>query len=61
MNNMKFWFILIFAVIWVIFWPIAVIWALNTLFSLSIVLNFWNWLSVIVLVVTLGMTLNNKK
>lgn len=29
--------------------PLAVIWALNTLFQLGIDYTFWNWLAVIVL------------
>lgn len=29
--------------------PLAVIWALNTLFSLGIAYTFWNWLAVVVL------------
>ena len=29
--------------------PVAVIWALNTLFQLGIDYTFWNWLAVIVL------------
>ena len=30
-------------------WPILVIWAINTLFSVAIPLTFWTWLSVVIL------------
>lgn len=33
----------------VIFYPLAIIWALNTLFGLSIAYSFVNWLAIIVL------------
>lgn len=29
--------------------PLAVIWALNTLFSLNIPFTFWTWLAVVIL------------
>jgi len=32
-----------------IFFPLAVIWATNTLFNLNIPYTFWTWLSVVVL------------
>lgn len=32
--------------------PFAVIWALNTLFSLGIAYTFWTWLAVVVLNLT---------
>jgi hypothetical protein len=37
-----------------IFWPLAVIWALNTLFGLTIQFTFWTWLAVFVLTATLN-------
>lgn len=33
--------------------PLAVIWALNTLFSLGIAFTFWSWLAVVVLQLTI--------
>lgn len=33
----------------IIFFPFAVIWALNTLFGLTIGYTFWTWLAVVVL------------
>ena len=35
----------------IIFWPLGAIWALNTLFTLTIPYTFWSWLAVVVLVV----------
>lgn len=30
-----------------IFWPFAIVWALNTLFpAANIILNFWTWLAI---------------
>ncbi len=34
--------------------PLAIIWALNTLFLLAIPYNFWTWLAVVVLLLLLG-------
>ncbi len=34
--------------------PLAIIWALNTLFLLEIPYNFWTWLAVVVLLLLLG-------
>jgi hypothetical protein len=38
----------------VLFWPFAVIWALNTLFAFGIAYTFWNWLAMVVLVAFFG-------
>jgi cobalamin biosynthesis protein CobD/CbiB len=35
-------------------WPLAVIWALNTLFGLAIGYTISNWLAVMILFATLG-------
>lgn len=44
---------LIFILVAVIFGPLAIIWALNTLFPvLAIPYTFWNWLAVVVLNLT---------
>lgn len=45
----------------VIFAPLATIWALNTLFSLGILYNFWTWLAVIVMNLTWAYKPNFKK
>jgi uncharacterized BrkB/YihY/UPF0761 family membrane protein len=45
--------IILIALLLIIFAPITTIWALNTLFPiLAIPYNFWSWLAVIVLNVT---------
>ena len=41
-------------------WPLAIIWALNTLFNLSILYTFWTWLAGVVLLITLQ-TISIKK
>ncbi len=35
-------------------WPLAIIWAVNTLFSFGIAYTFWNWLAVLVLTISFG-------
>ena len=35
-------------------WPLAIIWAVNTLFGLGIAYTFWNWLAVLVLTTSFG-------
>jgi|SanBayMetagenome_1026888.scaffolds.fasta_scaffold02863_9 hypothetical protein len=39
--------------------PFAIIWALNTLFSLGIPFDFWSWLSAFVLLGALKVKLTN--
>ncbi len=41
-------------ILWVFLWPLAAIWALNTLFGLAIAYSFWNWLAMVVLVAFFG-------
>lgn len=42
-------FILV-VIAFVVFWPLAIIWALNTVFiTLSIPYTFWTWLGVVIL------------
>ena len=58
--------ILVLAVCAMIAWPLAIIWALNTLFiTLSIPYSFWTWLAVAVLNVStfggLASTIKNTK
>ncbi len=46
-------FLLVFIVLAVVFGPLAILWALNTLFPvLAIPYTFWNWLAVVVLNLT---------
>lgn len=54
---MKTWFgttLVLTIIIWVFLWPLAAIWALNTLFGLGIAYSFWNWLAMVVLVAFFG-------
>jgi hypothetical protein len=41
-------------ILWVFLWPLAAIWALNTLFALGIGYTFVNWLAMVVLVAFFG-------
>lgn len=41
-------------IVWIVLWPLAVIWAVNTLFAFNIAYTFWTWLAVIVLTATFG-------
>ena len=54
--------IVLVAIILVIFMPLAVIWAMNTLFGMAIAYNFWTWLATFVLcgIVSPKPPLNNK-
>jgi hypothetical protein len=52
MNDFKFGVIawsVAFALVMLLLWPFATIWALNTLFALKIAVTFETWLAVIVL------------
>ena len=49
------------AVLAIIFWPYAIIWAVNTLFGFNIAYTFINWLAVLVLTATFGKTTVNTK
>lgn len=33
----------------IVFWPLAIVWAFNALFSTTIPYNFWSWLAVCIL------------
>ena len=37
-----------------VFWPFAIIWAVNTLFAFEIAYTFWTWLAVLVLTISFG-------
>ena len=45
----------------VLFWPFAIIWAANTLFSLGIAYTFWTWLAAMIIMVAFGKTHVNIK
>jgi hypothetical protein len=45
----------------IVFWPLAAIWAVNTLFGFTIAYTFWNWLAVVVLVALFGKANVNVK
>jgi len=54
--------VLAFAVLAVIFGPLATLWAVNTLFPLlAIPYNFYSWLAVVVLNLTLRSSVSFKK
>lgn len=54
--------ILAFAVVAVIFGPLATLWAVNTIFPmLAIPYNFYSWLAVVVLNLTLRSSVSFKK
>ena len=46
--------IILFLITWIIVWPLAAIWAVNTLFGFTIAYTFWNWLAVVVLTAFFG-------
>jgi hypothetical protein len=46
--------IIIFLIVWICMWPLAAIWAVNTLFGFGIAYTFWNWLAVVVLTAFFG-------
>lgn len=56
MNTTKLIAVLLLIVLLVMFAPLAVIWALNTLFALAIPYTFWTWLAMLVLTATFGKT-----
>lgn len=41
-------------VVLAIFWPLVIIWAVNTLFAFDIAYTFWTWLAVLVLTISFG-------
>ncbi len=38
----------------IVLWPFAFIWGLNTLFGQGIPLNFWTWLAAVVILLTIA-------
>jgi hypothetical protein len=45
---------LVLLLVWALIFPLFVIWAANTLFSLGLAYTFWNWLATIVLMSVFG-------
>ena len=45
---------IVVAIVFLVLWPFAFIWALNTVFALGVPLNFWTWLATVVILLTLG-------
>jgi hypothetical protein len=63
MNDFKFGVIawsVGFALVMLILWPFATIWALNTLFALNISVTFETWLAVLVLTAAVTSVKKNK-
>jgi hypothetical protein len=49
MKNLSIVAVFVLILLAIIFFPFAVVWALNTLFGLTIGYTFWTWLAVVVL------------
>ena len=56
-----FFALLMFAFVLAACWPVAVIWALNTLFGLSIAFTFKTWLAALVLIGAVAVQRSQKK
>lgn len=54
-------FIIILAVVAIIWWPFAVIWSVNTLFNTGIPMNFRTWAATALLVALLRFNLDSTK
>ena len=54
------WFIAGFVLVAMLF-PLAIIWAVNTLFGLGIEFTFWNWLAVVILQTVFSPNVSVKK
>lgn len=53
--------VIVLFVIIIIFFPLAVVWALNTLFGLGIAYTFWTWLAVVIINLTWAGGLSHGK
>lgn len=53
--------IVIAVLIAVVLWPLAIVWALNTLFGLTIAYTFWTWLAALVLVSAITSSTSKKE
>lgn len=45
----------------IILWPFVIVWAINTLFGLSIAYTFWNWLAALILLTAIKARVTTKK
>lgn len=52
--------VILLIILLVVLMPLAVIWALNTLFALSIAYTFWTWLAVLILAGTISPNISTK-
>jgi hypothetical protein len=50
----------IVAILAIIWWPIAVIWSVNTLFDTGIPVNIKTWFAVVLLLTVLKVSFSNK-
>ena len=55
--------LVIVAILAIIWWPVAIIWSVNTLFQTQIPVNFRTWVAVVLLVSILKVSIsgNSKK
>jgi hypothetical protein len=60
MSNIQTAVVVVLLVLAIMFVPLAVIWALNTLFSLSIAYGFYEWLAVLVMSAFFNTRVSNK-
>jgi hypothetical protein len=60
MSNNQTAVVVVLLVLAIMFVPLAVIWALNTLFSLSIAYGFYEWLAVLVMSAFFQTRVSNK-
>jgi hypothetical protein len=45
----------------IVFWPLVIVWAMNTLFGLGIAYTFWNWLAALVLLLAIKARVTTEK
>jgi hypothetical protein len=62
MKTMKYTMFAILLILLIVFWPLAVIWSMNTLFpTLGIPYNLYTWLAVAVITATFKSNYDAKK
>lgn len=52
--------LILFSIALVIGWPLAILWAINTLAGTSLSYSFFNWLAVVVLNISVGGQIRRK-
>lgn len=52
--------IVLFSILFIVWWPFAAIWSINTLFRTDIPMNFRTWLAVVSLVAMFRISLLKK-